>query len=450
MTGSMNNKLTDPAKARPRRVPHVTFVEAKAGPRRFRARLQVDGKRREAWGLDETEAIERWIKEWRQSLITPASSSPSDRSAERKARPKSTGEFLDRFRDDYVQLHLGPSTQVRYERDLRKLREALGHLPFPTPRDDCQAHINDLIRADAFTTTIAKHAARLSKAYNWAARDHAEWEAGNPARLLNRPAPVKGVRASQAHEVVHAPVIVPSRDEVRRILEVTAEDEELGAFWYAMANFGPRPGECLALMRDAIRAGSSTKAEYLHIVQTIQRLNRAIVVGPTKGRKNRKCWLPPADPTLLVLLDQAERMALLEAEHPEWDPRWTGYLFRRLEDGHTKRSRAGDPILPDTIKSRFDAALKKAGIDKAYTPHHLRHYHVSEMLRGGFSVPEVAQWTGQTEEVIQSTYTHVLDEIERPERHADVLRSMNLPKPRIGVRSATTGVHEVGSDGRAA
>ena len=444
-----NSQSSRPELPRPPRLPHTTYVAGKPGPRKWRARLQVNGERPEAWGVDATEAIERWISDWRQSLIRPRPSSASAASDEQlddvEPRPETMAAFIDSFVANYAAMHRAPGTAIRYRRTGEELKTVFGNRPFSVSRASIQAHLNRLIVANEYTTAIAKHARFLSKAYNWALTDHFEWLGENPARRLNYPSPKAGVRASQAHEGDPPTKEWPSRDEVQRLLEAT-KDDDLGPLWYAIAVFGLRPGEGVALHRDYLTPGPSGRAEHVLIHRKLARHNRVVGVGPTKNAQKRTLSLPPGDPRIAALLDQAESMAELETANPTWDPRWAGFLFRRAE--RSGRAKAGSPVAPDTLKGAFDEALRKAGIDKPYTPHSLRHYHISEMFRAGFSLKEVAAWTGHDSlRVLEETYAHVLREVERPERHSDALDAMNLPRPSgRALRRGNVGVRQVGSN----
>lgn len=91
-------------------------------------------------------------------------------------------------------------------------------------------------------------------------------------------------------------------------------------------------------------------------------------------------------------------------------PTWLWQMVKDQPDG---------PLCPGTgertyevygsIKQRFTAAAKNAGIPKGFTPHSLRHVFASTTLADGVQITDVARWLGHRDiNETYRTYSHFL------------------------------------------
>jgi len=114
---------------------------------------------------------------------------------------------------------------------------------------------------------------------------------------------------------------------------------------------------------------------------------RMVFIRGGKGNKDR----------YTVLADAA--VEVLRAYQAKYNPDPNGWLF--------PGARPGGHISPRTIQKVFDAARKKAGIQKAATVHTLRHSFATHLLESGTDIRYIQELLGHKDPRTTQRYTHV-------------------------------------------
>lgn len=177
----------------------------------------------------------------------------------------------------------------------------------------------------------------------------------------------------------------PSPEDVERVLEVgcarSVDSDKIRMVIILLATTGLRITECMSLRRDGI----DLEAKELRIVG--------------KGNKPR---------TVPLLRETAEMLRAYTEKYPSDSP----FVF----PGETKTGFAEIYNIQKTLKR----ACIRAGI-KPFTPHGLRHFYATEMLKNGAKLEVVSRILGHSSVGITGdVYRHVkTEEIhEAAERHA--------------------------------
>ena len=402
----------------------------------------VDGVRKDVWGRTEDEAKHAWLA-WYYGPQEPPPAPPTSAASsedEVEPPPETMGELFDRYLE-HLALDKGGATYDRDESIVRnRLRDRFGALAFPMSRQRVQRYLDELKAADWYTTSIRRELSVIQGAFTVAVRRG--WLTQNPAHGLEIPVAVPGVRHSQRNEPHRERVDIPTTEEVEHFLEVN-KDDEFWAMWYAGFMLAPRASELVAMSEDQIDTGASGRYEWVYVHRKIRRTRPApgrLVVEAPKDVTYRDLEVGPGHPIFEVLVDQGEWMRALRAQHPEWDPRWDGYLFRRTEPGKNGRGRAGDVYAPDQINDPFKEACIRAGWPTTRTPHTMRHYCASMLIEEGLNSKQVADWLGdKTVAMVERTYIHLFRRTRRGVTPPDALRAVKLPT--FGVRHGVQQPH---------
>jgi integrase/recombinase XerD len=116
-----------------------------------------------------------------------------------------------------------------------------------------------------------------------------------------------------------------------------------------------------------------------------------------KGQKDRYVPLPLSALQLL-------RQQWLCHRHPLW-------LFPARQG---RQAATNKPIHPSSVQKAFKAALQASGINKAATPHTLRHSWATHLLEAGVNLRLIQIWLGHKSLQTTAIYTHLT-------RHAETL-----------------------------
>ena len=250
------------------------------------------------------------------------------------------------------------------------------------------------------------------------------------------------VNAQQAREVAPPPLDIPSFDEVRTFLRAAWEaDDPLYPLWSTGFRIGLRPGELVAMSESQLLLGSSGLYQFVGVHQKLVRGDTTPAITDANGRiissrivgeltleapkwnSVRDIELDPDDPLFEILITQAELMRTMAKEHG-WDPKGAGFLFRRLPGG--RQGRGGNLYAPDTLPGLFNEAAERAGWPKGRTPHFMRHFAASNLIRQGFSTKHACQILGHTTlRTFEETYAHVLRESRTGVRLSEAIAGLN-------------------------
>ena len=126
-----------------------------------------------------------------------------------------------------------------------------------------------------------------------------------------------------------------------------------------------------------------------------------VLVRQGKGGKDR---LVPLAPEMLADLRRFWRR--------HRNPRW---LFPALGAGHrggkeplaARARRAKGPLSESAVQNACRLALAASGINKAATPHTLRHSYATHLLEEGISIRLISQYLGHASLEVTLIYTHL-------------------------------------------
>ena len=123
-----------------------------------------------------------------------------------------------------------------------------------------------------------------------------------------------------------------------------------------------------------------------------------------KGRKERTVYLPGSWISQLCDLHLASR-SRVGSNHQF-------LLFNR----------DGAPLTPAAVRARLKVAAQRAGLERAITPHMLRHSAATQLLESGVDIRYVQRLLGHASITTTEIYTHVTDyALRRVVSNANVL-----------------------------
>jgi len=209
--------------------------------------------------------------------------------------------------------------------------------------------------------------------YKWAAQEDIGILPRNPIASFKMP------KAPQRDEEI---IVIP-RSEVGLVLaalEAKRTYKDVNWSWYTefMLQTAMRTGEVRALMWKDI------KDDKILVHQ-----NYTLTHGLKSSTKtNKKRWIPLNDPCKKIL----ERL-----------PQTNNFIF------------PWDRLAFQSYFRKKLAPMKQAGlISHLYRPYDCRHTAISRWIEAGIPVPQVANWAGNTSEVIFKHYCNSTQEYEMP------------------------------------
>lgn len=426
--------------------PLPRLVPNRAAGQPYRCRKMVAGRRWTEWGTDPEDALDAWKAWWnagcptRDQLKQRSTCEPALDDDPDATPPVTMAELFDRFLVKR-RASLARSTHKRYERDIRlRLKPRFGKKAFPLDRPTIVRWKESLEEANLPTTSIRRGMTVLQSAFTWAVGQG--WCAENSAAKIAMPKSRARVRAQEARDVAPPPLDIPTVHEVRAFLRAAKEAADpLYVMWRTGFTLGPRPGELAAMSESQLLLGPSGFFEFVGVRQKLVRGDSTPAVKDASGQTissrivgelilERPKWdgvrdleLDPDDPLFEDLIGQAELMRELAIKH-SWDLKWSGCLFRRLPGG--RQGRGGGLYAPDTLPGLFNKAAERAGWPKGRTPHFMRHFAASNLIRRGYTTKEACQILGHTTvRTFEETYAHVLRETRRGIRLSEAIADLN-------------------------
>ena len=163
-------------------------------------------------------------------------------------------------------------------------------------------------------------------------------------------------------------------------------------------------------------------------VMDVEMSRRQIQVRQGKGNKSRITVLPDTviapltahliavkhihDRDLACGRGEVELPFALARKYPRAPYQWAWqYVFPAAGVSRDRRTGAfrRHHIDEQLIQRAFRAAMKAAGINKAATPHTLRHSFATELLESGYDIRTVQELLGHKDVATTQIYTHVLN-----------------------------------------
>jgi integrase len=257
----------------------------------------------------------------------------------------------------------------------------------------------------------------LQAAYSWARRK-LKMQIDNPVDL----AETVRVDTAQASGI-------PTPVEVRQFLaSAEADGDSLLGFWRAAFTTGARAGE-IAGMREDLLIGSEgqelpNKWKIWNQAQLIKDPESELMVWHARSpKRHSRRTIGLSALTAGALVAAANATASRRAAHPEWDPRWDGYVFRR---------RDGTPYPSSEISTIFSERLKKAGLQHWNFHLATRHFAASAWISAGHSMWRIARRLGHRDTtMVERVYGHLFEEVD-PRDAADMERILAEWLPASG------------------
>lgn len=156
----------------------------------------------------------------------------------------------------------------------------------------------------------------------------------------------------------------------------------------------PRYRVCLSLLYSCgLRLNEGT---HLRVSQ-IDSSRKLLHIQEAKGNKDR--YVPLPQPTLEML-----RSFWSTHRHPVW-------IFpATIPQGWTAPQ--SQPMDESGVQKAFKAALQKSGIQKAATPHTLRHSYATHLLEAGLNLRQIQSYLGHASPQTTAIYTHLTQSSE--------------------------------------
>lgn len=400
---------------------------------RFEARKMVGGIPHSAivpsTGNEERDretARQKWLA-WYHGPAEPSRHSPSSQTGpdDDNPPPETVGALFDAWLAS-VRLHHAHRTWEDYTYQVeRHLRSAFGSWAFddlasPRAPGRIQRYFDKRIAANEPSTSIARTKTALQSALSWAVQPSG-WLAVTPMVSVSTPAPRARVPSLQARSVDPPPPWIPNADEVRTFLAANTGDREYN-MWLANFLLGLRPSELIALGEDSLVLGPSGRVEFVHVM-------RKAFLSKERDEVGDRIWIVEAPKYASARSLEAPRDAIEalqiqaritrseRAAHPDWNPRWDGFLFRK---------RNGEPYDPASIPYHFGEASERAGWGRQI-PYTMRHYCLSQLLELGYSIQRTAAWAGHKSTVnIERTYAHIIRRVRGEKSAADLLGGLGF------------------------
>lgn len=183
--------------------------------------------------------------------------------------------------------------------------------------------------------------------------------------------------------------------QLNQLLKTAKETENITTYTLIvlLAYSGMRLGEALGLTEEDVLFEES-------LVSIVRTRDGQGVHTPKSKRSLRKVKL---DPTVMTQLKKYLLWVKKEKLRFGMIHRPTDFLFCSYQ--------SMGPLSPNSTSYLFKRLCERAGL-RHITPHGLRHTHATLLLKGGNQVISVAKRLGNTPDMINNIYGHVLDSME--------------------------------------
>lgn len=283
-----------------------------------------------------------------------------------KSRPLEP--FLDLFLT-YIRVERGlrPKTVDAYGADLQRYldrlhREGVGH-PDEIRPELVSAHLAELERGGLSPRSQARHLASIRAFHRFLLGDRLSKR--DPSRTVDRPKLGRPLPVVLSHEEVEALLAAPEVETA-----IGARDKAMLELLYAS---GLRVSELCDLTMDDLH------------------LQAGYLVARGKGEKERIV------PVGLVAIAAVEHYLSFARSA----------IAKGREGRHLFVGPTGRRLSRQTIWKRIRHLAQVAGIEKAISPHKLRHSFATHLLEGGADLRAVQQMLGHADVATTQIYTHV-------------------------------------------
>lgn len=297
------------------------------------------------------------------------------------------------------------TTRAFYQRHLRRILPALGHLRVrDVRRSTVEAFLSDLARTGASRSTVSGVHRTLRALLASAVRDGV-LEA-NPATAMRVPGP--GSRAEAAW----------SAEELVAFLDAAGKSR-----WYPLLRFlattGCRISESAGLTWDRMDLEARTAT----IDRALVWHNGSHVWSEPKTRRGRRRVPLDAETAAVLRAWKADQAAERLAHGAGWGKGWADHDL-------VFTTPTGAPIDPPGVRKVMRRVARMAGIDpgRPCSPHVLRHTVATLALTSGKPPTLVADALGHDPRVLLGTYAHAVEQAGV----ADVMAAVIDGGPRAG------------------
>lgn len=339
---------------------------------RWRARYRASDGRARSKTFDRKADADRFLTSIEHSKLSGTYVDPA-------AGRVTFREFAEAWR--VIQLHR-PGTAQSVEQQLRlHVYPHIGDRPTaairPSELEAMVHHISAMLDA----STVHVVFGRVVAVFRAAVRD----------RLIAT-SPCANVRLPKAKPLSLMPVL--TTEQIHALAEATPE--RYAALVIFGAATGLRPGELFGLAQDRVQF----LARNVVVDQQFVRAGRTVTLGPLKTRSSYRTVPLPQ----IAVDSLAAHLA-----------RWPAHS----DLGLVFCNERGDPIQQDPFAAMWANARQRAGVPEWATPHDLRHYFASVLIRSGASVKVVQARLGHASaKTTLDVYGHLFPDEEDRTRAA--------------------------------
>ncbi len=351
---------------------------------RFQASKMINGKRIYFYSFDQAECY-RWLDELKLKEL--------------QGLPITSGKFtlneiVHSYIDRYAKPYVRPATLKNYQGYARNYITVsrIGKMKISRiAADNVQDFVNDLSSIGLSGKTVGNIAAFLDTVFAQAVR--------NRLIMYN---PCEGVRLPKKKSV-ERPLI--SEEEYARLLE--SADTQTMRTGIAILGEGLRIGELLGLQWsdlteiEGVKVMNITKAlkrEYLFDEKLEKKNGSKTMIRLSETKTDSSVRQVPLLPSVITELDKLKEEQKMVTGHLGIKFDSEGFIIGSIGNNNFTY------ITPDKFRADFTKCVQRAGLPKTVTPHALRRYTSSTLIRHGVSPVAVAKLLGHSSSCTTLTY----------------------------------------------